>query len=84
MLADFINLLRTNFSSRISTKTGWGKNELMVAFERAVIDTMAQTMDALDATPPFLTPNLDPEGSQHAATDRTGENCRELEDCNEN
>lgn len=84
MLATFINLLRDNFSTRISTKTGWGKNELMMEFERAVIDTMTQTMDTLDTTPPFLAPLLDPKGRRLLATDCTGETCNELEDCNEN
>lgn len=56
MLVTFIKLLRDNFSARISAKTGWGKNELMMVFERAVIDTMTQTMDSLDITPPILDP----------------------------
>ena len=84
MLADFIHLLRDNFSIRISAKTGWGKNELMMMFERAVIDTMTQTMDTLDSTPPILTSFSDPQGRLPLATDCTGETCREQETCNEN
>lgn len=37
MMDRFLDLLREEFEKTIETKTGWGKNEVMVAFDRASI-----------------------------------------------
>jgi len=37
---DFHDRLRANFERQISSKTGWGKNEVMQAFDKALIDTL--------------------------------------------
>lgn len=33
----FLDLLREEFAKEIGSKTGWGKNEIMVAFDKASI-----------------------------------------------
>ena len=41
-MADFLNVLRECFHQELAAKTGWGREELKVAFERAVSNALAQ------------------------------------------
>lgn len=43
--ARLIDLIRENFKRRLSQKTGWGRVELMLEFEIAVTDALAQCLD---------------------------------------
>ena len=38
----FLDILREEFESMIATKTGWGKNEIMVAFDKASIKALSR------------------------------------------
>lgn len=40
-LADFLRALREKFYAELSAKTGWGREELKVAFERAISNVLA-------------------------------------------
>jgi len=42
-LSEFIQSLREAFHQELSAKTGWGREELKLAFERAVSNTLANT-----------------------------------------
>jgi len=33
----FIEILREEFDKEIAAKTGWGKNEIMIAFDKASV-----------------------------------------------
>jgi hypothetical protein len=41
-LSEFLNLLREKFYAELSAKTGWGREELKLAFERAISSALAQ------------------------------------------
>lgn len=41
-LSTFLEYLRQAFHKELSAKTGWGREELKMAFERAVSDTLAR------------------------------------------
>jgi len=41
-LSEFLKALGERFYGELSAKTGWGREELKVAFERAVSDALAQ------------------------------------------
>ena len=41
-LVDFLKSLREAFHQELSAKTGWGREELKAAFERAVSNALAQ------------------------------------------
>jgi len=43
--ARLIDLIRENFKRRLSQKTGWGRVELMLEFEIAVTNALAQCLD---------------------------------------
>ena len=43
-LKDFLDNLRQEFDSELSTKTGWGRVEVKQAFERAVSSALAKNM----------------------------------------
>ncbi len=43
-LSDFLNLLREKFHTELSAKTGWGREELKLAFERAISNALAQNI----------------------------------------
>jgi len=43
--ARLIDLIRENFKRRLSQKTGWGRVELMLEFEIALTDALAQCLD---------------------------------------
>jgi hypothetical protein len=45
-LSEFIETLRQTFHRELSAKTGWGREELKLAFERAVSNTLASTTTA--------------------------------------
>lgn len=45
VLGKYIIHLRTHFASRISRKTGWGKNELAMEFEQAITEALIDTID---------------------------------------
>ncbi len=38
----FLDMLREEFVKEIGTKTGWGKNEIMVAFDKASIRALVR------------------------------------------
>jgi len=40
-LSVFLKALRERFYAELSAKTGWGREELKIAFERAVSDALA-------------------------------------------
>ena len=40
--SEFLKALRERFYGELSAKAGWGREELKVAFERAVSDALAQ------------------------------------------
>lgn len=42
-LNQFIHSLRQAFHQELSAKTGWGREELKMAFERAVSTTLAES-----------------------------------------
>jgi hypothetical protein len=42
-LSEFIENLRHAFHKELSAKTGWGREELKLAFERAISNTLAGT-----------------------------------------
>jgi len=39
---DFLNALRVSFHQELAAQTGWGREELKVAFERAISNALAQ------------------------------------------
>jgi len=41
-LSEFLKALCERFYGELSAKTGWGREKLKVAFERAISDTLAQ------------------------------------------
>jgi len=43
--SDLIDTLRTKFYERLNRKTGWGKEELKMEFERAISDTFIASWD---------------------------------------
>ncbi len=42
-LSNFLKALREKFYAELSAKTGWGREELKIAFERAISDALAQS-----------------------------------------
>jgi hypothetical protein len=42
MMLEFIKRLRENFYAEIALKTGWGKEELKLVFERCLTNTIAE------------------------------------------
>lgn len=45
-LHEFIDVLREAFHQELSAKTGWGREELKRAFERAISSTLAKALAA--------------------------------------
>lgn len=43
-LKDFVDALRNEFQTELAAKTGWGRVELMQAFERAVANALAKNI----------------------------------------
>jgi len=41
-MTDFLNALRECFHQELAAKTGWGREELKAAFERAILNALAQ------------------------------------------
>jgi len=41
-MTDFLNALRECFHQELAAKTGWGREELKAAFERAISNALAQ------------------------------------------
>ena len=41
-MTDFVHVLRECFHQELAAKTGWGREELRVAFERAISNALAQ------------------------------------------
>ena len=41
-MTDFLNTLRECFHQELAAKTGWGREELKAAFERAISNALAQ------------------------------------------
>ena len=42
---ELIDSLRDNFFNRLKAKTGWGKEEIKMQFERAISDTFIASWD---------------------------------------
>jgi hypothetical protein len=45
MLTKFIEHLRVEFKTVLMAKTGWGRNQIILAFEQAICTALAKTMD---------------------------------------
>lgn len=50
-IKDILDDLRNHFFDRLKKKTGWGKEEVKIEFERAISDTMIAAWDKKDSTP---------------------------------
>jgi hypothetical protein len=50
-IKDILDDLRIHFYNRLNRKTGWGKEELKLEFEKAISDTMIQAWDRKEAKP---------------------------------
>jgi hypothetical protein len=44
-LSVFVESLRQEFHKELSAKTGWGREELKVAFERAISNALANNVN---------------------------------------
>ena len=44
-LRKFVDYLRTEYYKLIATKTGWGKNEIIWAFDKCVGDALINAID---------------------------------------
>jgi hypothetical protein len=42
-----LQMLEENFQKRLMVKTGWGRNEIMTEYHKAVIDTLASAPDSI-------------------------------------
>lgn len=42
MIVKLIDDIRSEFHKQLETKTGWGRNEIKAAFERAVTNALAK------------------------------------------
>jgi hypothetical protein len=42
-----LQMLEENFQKRLMVKTGWGRNEIMTEYHKAVIDTLASAPDPI-------------------------------------
>lgn len=40
-----LNRIRENFQEALQTKTGWGRNEILVAFDQAVAQACLEMLD---------------------------------------
>jgi hypothetical protein len=47
LYADMIEMIHRRFEERISTKTGWGKNEIITVHNQVMIEIMADTIAGL-------------------------------------
>lgn len=45
-VAQFVESLRREFHQELNAKTGWGREELKLAFERAISNTLAKNTSA--------------------------------------
>ena len=41
----FVELLTEKFSEALNKKTGWGKNEVLVEFQRCVVEAALELLD---------------------------------------
>ena len=41
---EVINGIRDRFTARLQEKTSWGRNEVLAAFERSVMDTLMELL----------------------------------------
>jgi hypothetical protein len=44
-MKEILQKLEENFQKRLMRKTGWGRNEIMAEYHKAVIDTLASMPD---------------------------------------
>jgi len=44
-IGEFSRLLEEIFLARLSAKTGWGKNEIALLFQRAQVEAMREMID---------------------------------------
>ena len=47
-LITVLNIVRTKFKVEVSKKTGWGKDEVQIAFEKALTYTVLEYATILD------------------------------------
>ena len=47
-LRKFVDYLRTEYYKVISAKTGWGKNEIIIAFDKCIGDALINIIDDED------------------------------------
>lgn len=40
-MAEFLDVLKEEFEKQLATKTNWGRNDVMLAFHSALIQTFA-------------------------------------------
>ena len=41
-----VEAIRKHFAANLQEKTGWGRNDVMVAFDRAVTKALLEALDA--------------------------------------
>lgn len=47
-----IDLIRSKFQARLAEKTGWGRNDVMTAYDQCVTEAIIEMLDAVPATQP--------------------------------
>lgn len=45
MNKELLKRIREIFEEKVSKKTGWGKNELMIEYDKAVNEALIETLD---------------------------------------
>lgn len=45
MNKELIDLIRAKFNAKLQTKTGWGRNDVMVAYDQAVSEATLEMLD---------------------------------------
>jgi hypothetical protein len=43
--SELLRLIEEKFEAALAVKTGWGRNEVMAAYRRAVAEALAEAMD---------------------------------------
>ena len=44
-MKEFVTKFRKNFEAKLKEKTGWGRNEVLAAFDMACVETCIETLD---------------------------------------
>jgi hypothetical protein len=58
-MKELLRKLEENFQARLMKKTGWGRNEIMTEYHKAVIDTLSTMPDPMA---PVVIPAIFPNG----------------------